>query len=52
VEISDEQSAGRTQDFPFNATLTGIQRPADTLAGWLFLWLAGLDVERARLAWS
>ncbi len=28
VEISDERSAGRTQDFPFNATLTGIQRAA------------------------
>ncbi len=33
MEISDERSAGRTQDFPFNATLTGIQRAAvDELA--------------------
>ena len=26
--------------------------PAGTLAGWLFLSLAGLDVEQVRLAWS
>jgi hypothetical protein len=25
--------------------------PAGTLAGWLFLSLAGLDEEQARLAW-